>query len=320
MNMTTLSPWIAAKHDFDPNDRAALEAYQLEKIQTLIGHVRATSPFYAQLYDGLSLPESLADFARYPTLGARELVALGLRLLCVSQSEISRIVTLHSSGTTQAPKRVFFTADDVALTLDFFEHGMQTICRPGDRALVLFPARVPDSVGRLLETALTRIGVTVFLAEPEAATALVGREAITVACGPPAWLAQVARRTPGAAVRAVLSSSDRLLEIHRAAMVESWGCEIFDHYGMTETGLGGAVECQAHAGMHIRENDLYFETLGQDGLPLPDGQTGQLVVTTLTRRGMPLLRYRTGDMGCITSERCPCGSGLRRILHVGRSK
>lgn len=318
MTLTTLNPWIAQKHGFDPNDRAALEAYQLQAIRRMVEYARSRSPFYARLYEGLPLPDSLADYARYPSFAAADWVNRGQQLLCVSQSQIARIVTLQSSGTTQAPKRVYFTGADVALTLDFFQHGMQTICRPGDRALVLFPARVPDSVGALLKSALERIGVTVFLAGAEEAPAVVRDKAVTVVCGPPPWLAQIAAQTPGAAIRAVLSSSDSLLPSHRARLMESWNCQIFDHYGMTEMGLGGAVECQAHAGMHIRENDLYLETLAHDGAHLPDGAVGQLVVTTLTRTGMPFLRYRTGDTGCIACAPCPCGSSLRRILYVSR--
>lgn len=318
MTVTTLNPWIAQKHDFDPNSRAAREDYQLRAIRRMVEYARSRSSFYAHLYEGLPLPESLADFTRYPSFDAADWVDRGPQLVCVSQSEIARIVTLQSSGTTRAPKRVYFTREDVALTLDFFQHGMQTICRPGDRSLVLFPARVPGSVGALLKTALERIGVTVFLAGPEEAPGVVRNKAVTVACGPPSWLAQVATQTPGAAIRAVLSSSDSLLPFHRARLTESWYCQIFDHYGMTETGLGGAVECQAHAGMHIRENDLYLETLASDGSPLPDGAVGQLAITTLTRTGMPFLRYRTGDTGCIECGICPCGSGLRRIRYVSR--
>ncbi|MHC1782059.1 MAG: phenylacetate--CoA ligase family protein [Anaerolineaceae bacterium] len=83
---------------------------------------------------------------------------------------------------------------------------------------------------------------------------------------------------------------------------------------MTETGLGGGVECDAHLGYHLREADLFFEIIDpQSGLPLPDGQTGEVVVTTLTRAGMPLVRYRTGDLSRILPGRCACGSFIRRL-------
>lgn len=152
----------------------------------------------------------------------------------------------------------------------------------------------------------------------QAASDLLHEQTIDVVCGPASWLVKVAGQTAGKPVRAVLSSSELLTRDMRARLVECWESEIFDHYGTTEIGLGGAVECQAHQGMHIRENDLYFETIAADGTPLPDGEEGELVVTTLTRKGMPFIRYRTGDTGVITSDRCACGSFIRRILRADR--
>ena len=86
---------------------------------------------------------------------------------------------------------------------------------------------------------------------------------------------------------------------------------------MTEMGLGGGFECEALGGYHLREADLYFEVVDHEsGGPCPDGAIGEIVCTTLTRRGMPLIRYRTGDMARTVHEPCPCGSALRRIGRV----
>jgi phenylacetate-coenzyme A ligase PaaK-like adenylate-forming protein len=101
-------------------------------------------------------------------------------------------------------------------------------------------------------------------------------------------------------------------EIERA-----WGCAVFNHYGMTEMGLGAAVDCRALAGYHIREADLYFEIVNpQTGAPVPDGTMGEVVFTTLTRKGMPLVRYRTGDLSRFLPEPCPCGTVLKRLEWV----
>lgn len=114
-----------------------------------------------------------------------------------------------------------------------------------------------------------------------------------------------------------LTSTDSLPEIVRTR-IEQLGLEVFDHFGMTECGLGGALECGAHQGMHIRENDLFMEIIDACGRPVSDGSFGELVITTLTRRGMPLIRYRTGDRGRILQARCRCGSILRRLEVAGR--
>ncbi|NTV64606.1 MAG: phenylacetate--CoA ligase family protein, partial [Oscillochloris sp.] len=98
---------------------------------------------------------------------------------------------------------------------------------------------------------------------------------------------------------------------------EAWGCTAYNHYGMTEMGLGGGVECRARCGYHLREADLLFEIVDlASGAPLPDGEEGEIVFTTLTRAGMPLIRYRTGDAGHILAGPCPCGSRLRRLARV----
>ncbi len=147
MKRTSLDEWILNKHGIDTDDRVAVERYQLEKILETVVWARTHSRLYARLYENLALPNIIESFAEYPFIDADDLIERGTELLCVSQSEIARIITLQTSGTTQPPKRVYFTREDIELTLDFFEHGMKTLCGRGDRALILFPAKTPDSVG-----------------------------------------------------------------------------------------------------------------------------------------------------------------------------
>ena len=92
---------------------------------------------------------------------------------------------------------------------------------------------------------------------------------------------------------------------------------MYNHYGTTEMGLGGGVDCAAHAGLHLREADLLFEIVDPaSGAPLAAGEEGEIVFTTLTREAMPLVRYRTGDLGRFAVEPCPCGSSLRLLAPV----
>ena len=86
---------------------------------------------------------------------------------------------------------------------------------------------------------------------------------------------------------------------------------------MTEMGLGGGVDCAAHMGYHLREADLYFEIIDPTtGEPLPDGETGEIVFTTLHRTAMPLIRYRTGDLSRFLPGPCGCGTILKRLDRV----
>ena len=118
-------------------------------------------------------------------------------------------------------------------------------------------------------------------------------------------------------LRAVLSSAEPLPDDVRGALAARWGCAVFDHYGLTETGYGGGVECPSHDGYHLREADLYWEVIDPfSGEPVPDGTPGEVVFTTLTRRAMPLIRYRTGDLASMLPGPCACGSPLRRLSRI----
>jgi phenylacetate-coenzyme A ligase PaaK-like adenylate-forming protein len=86
---------------------------------------------------------------------------------------------------------------------------------------------------------------------------------------------------------------------------------------MTEMGLGGGVECQARKGYHLREADLLVEIVDPvTGQPLEDGTPGEVVFTTLTRNGMPLIRYRTGDTAAFRLDSCPCGTVLKTLGRI----
>ena len=83
---------------------------------------------------------------------------------------------------------------------------------------------------------------------------------------------------------------------------------------MTETGYGGAVDCALHCGCHLREDELLVEIVDPaSGAAAPTGALGEIVVSTLRRRGAPLLRYRTGDLARLIAAPCPCGSALKRL-------
>jgi phenylacetate-coenzyme A ligase PaaK-like adenylate-forming protein len=93
---------------------------------------------------------------------------------------------------------------------------------------------------------------------------------------------------------------------------------VYEHYGMTEMGLGGAMACEKRDGYHPREADLLFEIIDPcTGEVLPEGEYGEIVFTTLTRQAMPFIRYRTGDFSRWLPGLCGCGSILKRLDKVG---
>ncbi len=308
--------------------RASPRGLPAQSLNDTIAYARRNAPFYRRCL--ASLPEAslstLADMARIPFTTAQDLSKNPSGFLAVSQDDIARIVTLRSSGSTGEAKRLFFTDQDLELTVDFFHHGMSTLVRSGQRVAVLLPGELPDSVGDLLVRGLGRMEVQAVAFGPVGDP---GRTAEQIASfgahclvGIPTQLLAVARSPSGAAIgkgriESVLLSTDYVPAAIARSLEEVWGCRVFTHYGTTETGLGGGVECAALDGYHLREADLYFEVVDdQTGQPCADGRLGEVVFTTLTRRGMPLIRYRTGDIARILPEACACGSALRRMERV----
>jgi len=98
------------------------------------------------------------------------------------------------------------------------------------------------------------------------------------------------------------------------------GIKAYDIYGLSEIiGPGVAMECECQAGPHIFEDWFYPEIIDlKTGKPLPDGEEGELVLTTLGKLAMPMIRYRTRDITALASEKCECGRTLRRIQRIGR--
>ena len=96
------------------------------------------------------------------------------------------------------------------------------------------------------------------------------------------------------------------------------GIEAFDIYGLSEIiGPGVAIECTEHQGMHVFEDHFYPEIIDPDtGEVLPDGEMGELVLTTLSKYAMPMIRYRTRDLTRIIAEPCKCGRTIRRIDRI----
>ena len=331
MSLTPLEPWIRARIGGSPAaalDRKELEAWQLERLRDTVSHARANSPFYRRLLADIEGTElrSPADVATLPFTTPTDIREDDLQFLCVSHDAIERVVTLRSSGTTAPAKRLHFTAADLELTTDFFHHGMSTMVRPGDRVLILMPGETPGSVGDLLVKGLARLGVEGIVhglvRDAGQVLAEIAAKRINCLVGIPVQLLALVRHPaattllPGQ-IRSVLLSADHVPDAVVREISRVWGAAVFNHYGMTEMGLGGAVECSHLCGYHLREADLLVEIVDPaSGETLPDGEPGEVVFTTLTRQGMPLIRYRTGDLARFIPDPCPCGSVLRRLERV----
>lgn len=118
---------------------------------------------------------------------------------------------------------------------------------------------------------------------------------------------------------AIFTWGDSLFPHYRALIERVFGCRVSDCYGLGE-GLQCAAQCEHHDALHEAMHGVVIEIVDGDGMPVPTGQLGRVVVTRLTPGPMPLIRYDTGDVAHFVDGTCPCGRSLRRVSRIqGRS-
>jgi phenylacetate-CoA ligase len=150
---------------------------------------------------------------------------------------------------------------------------------------------------------------------------------VTAICCTPSYFVHLTERAAELGIdmrqlprRAGVFGAEPWSESMRAHIEAASGVKAFDIYGLSEiVGPGVGIECQFQNGLHILEDYFYPEIVDPDtGAVLPDGKEGELLLTTLAKQAMPMLRYRTRDITAILPEPCPCGRTLRRIRRISR--
>ncbi len=304
-----------------------LAAARLDALRRTLRRAFSLSRWYGRTLKGFDLDlKSEADIRHLPFTTPEDLHDYR-EFLCVPQGDVQRIVTLQTSGSTNTPKRIAFSEGDLARTASFFATGMAQLVHRGERLMVLLPgAQCPDGVTDLLRQALTPSGVDVVAGNPEATSdtlhADLSRWHPQCLVAAPHQLSSLlaavqqdeAFRSLASCVEGIQSSGDILDGAVRDGLETALDCVVLDHYGMTETCFGGGVQCAARNGYHLRELDLFLEILDPvSHEPVPDGEIGEIVLTTLNREAMPLIRYRTGDAAAWLPGPCACKSPLRRL-------
>ena len=310
-----------------------LREYQLTRLRGLLADVLPANRFYARKLAGLD-PAAIrtpADLARLPFTRKAELAAdqadhppYGSNLTFPAE----RYSRLHqTSGTsTGRPLRWLDTPESWEGVLNCWRISFPFMgLTPRDR--VFFPFSFGPFIGfwSAFEAA-ARFGALVVPGGGMTSTArlrfLVEHE-VTVVFATPTYalhLAELAAREgidlAGSSVRAVVVAGEPggTIPATRSRIAEVWGARVFDHYGMTEVGPV-AVEAEDTPGeMVLLESEYIAEVLTPDGSdPVPPGEYGELVVTTLGRSGSPLIRYRTGDLVRVATDPDPAGRTWRRL-------
>jgi phenylacetate-coenzyme A ligase PaaK-like adenylate-forming protein/precorrin-6B methylase 2 len=293
--------------------------YDRERLlEETISYAKKNSPFYRK-----RLGEAVG-FNKLPFTYPEDIAQNGPSMLCISSGEAERIVSLDTSTSTGPAKRLFFSKSDLARTVVFFARGMVDVLGNSKNAIIFMSGKTENSVAVLLQKGLGRIGACSEIYGNIKDIADAGKMAHNFDCyiGLPGEMIYLCRAFPALSPKSVLLSGDYVPKSVVKSIEEIWNCKVFTHYGLTETCYGLAVECGCRLGQHIRDWEFIVEIINpQTGETLLPGNKGEIVVTSLKNEAMPLIRYRTGDMGVMADGDCGCGENSPRLLHIyGRVK
>lgn len=321
MRKTKLDNWICEVEALPELTREGLEALQLERLNRTLSRLRQRGGFYASYPEKLN---SLAELETLPFTTPQMLADAPGKFLLTSQSQVDRVISGATSGTTGPAKRVFYTARDTEHTVGFFAAGISEMLCPGEKCFIAFPFSGHSGLGDLIGEAVKKIGGIPIQAGYgwtwDEARRMIRQEKPETYIGFPVPLLGMARILgEDFSIRKALVSGDACPVGVMEELEKLLGSKLYPHYGSRECGLGGGVTCPAFEGMHLRENHIYPEIIDENGRVLPEGEYGELVITTLGMEAMPLIRYRTGDYTRILPS-CPCGGVTRRIGPVSRKE
>ncbi|MCD6519740.1 MAG: phenylacetate--CoA ligase [Anaerolineae bacterium] len=311
--------------------REKIEALQLRRLQKVVERAYRQIPFYRRAFQRAGIVpqdiQSLEDLALLPFTRKSDFCDnYPFGLLAVSLEEVVRVHA--SSGTTGKPTVVAYTARDI-------ETWAEVMARTLNCGEVTRRDIVHNAYGYGLFTGglgvhygAERIGATVVPVSggnTQRQIMLLQDFRATVLCCTPSYalyLAEVAQEMgvnpAGLDLRVGFLGAEPWSENMRREIEERWQIKALDIYGLSEIiGPGVSSECLAQEGLHIFEDHFLPEIVDPDtGERLPYGEYGELVITTLTKEALPVIRYRTGDITKLTIEPCACGRTMVRMAKV----
>ena len=319
MKRTRLDAFIEQLEGIPHLTREALEELQLRRLNDMLARMRDAKVHYQDLPEKL---DNLSELQRLPFTTAQMLAEHPGRYLLTSQSDVARVISGATSGTTGPAKRVFYTETDTAHTVWLFEAGIGEMLKPGEKCFIAFPFTGPFGLGDLIAQAVENLGgipIRAGFGQTWGETLDLLRDTKPETyIGFPVVLLSLARLWgEDFPIQRALVSADACPDGVMAELEKALGSKLYPHYGSRECGLGGAVTCPAFEGTHLRENHIIPEIIDEDGKVLPVGEYGELVLTTIGLEAMPLIRYRTGDFTRILPP-CTCGGVTKRLDMVSR--
>ena len=321
----------ASVPDFTPV--AQLRELQLKRLQAVVTRAWQQVVLFRSRMDERGLApqavHSLEDIGKLPFTqksDLRDTYPFGL-----FASPMKDVVRLHvSSGTTGKPIVVAYTKEDVDVWTSVMVRGLAGCgLHRGDIIQVAYGYGLFTG-GLGAHYGAEGLGATVVPASTGNADRqimLMKDFGVTAICCTPTYFLHLIDRAAGLGVemkdlpiRAGVFGAEPWTEPMRRHIETMSRIEAFDIYGLSEIiGPGVGCECRRHQGLHIFEDHFYPEIVDPEtGEPLADGSEGELVLTTLSKQAMPMVRYRTRDITMILPGRCECGRTLRRIGRIGR--
>lgn len=303
----------------------------METIRELVPEVASRSPFYREKFKDIDLKvESWEDFRKLPFTDKHELrEAYPLGLQAVPDGEVVRIHS--SSGTTGKPVIIPYTKRDVDDWSEMFSRCYKMAgVTPLDRVHIT-PGYGLWTAGIGFQAGAERLGAMAIPMGPgntEKQLTMMEDMGSTVLCATSSYALLLAEEIQKRGVKdriklhKALIGSERWGEKMRARIAAEMGVELYDIYGLTEIyGPGIGISCEEAAGIHFWDDYIHLEIIDPaTGNPMPDGEIGEIVITTLRKEGAPLIRYRTHDLSRIIPGRCKCGSPFPRIdILTGRT-
>jgi phenylacetate-CoA ligase len=311
--------------------RDEVSQVQLERLQMTLNRVYRNVAFYKTAFDQRQVSaesiRSLEDLVKLP-LTTREhlLSAYPYDMFAVPLRDIVR---LHStSGTAGKPVVVGYTKNDL---LHWSECAARLLCAAGisDHDVVQIAYHYNLFTGGFgFHQGAERIGASVIPASstsPDKQVTIMKDYKTTAILATPSFAVRLAQEIEAQHLhpeklflKKGLFGAEPWSENLRREIEERLHLTALDNYGLTEImGPGVAGECEAKCGLHVNEDHFIVEVIDPDsGLPLAPGEQGELVFTTITKEGFPLIRYRSGDIAALIAEPCACGRTFRRITRV----
>lgn len=310
-------------------ERRDLREFQLHRFRQQMAYAMENAPYYQKKFADAGIrPEDIRtweDLEKVPLTDPSDLAAEPFTFLCVSQSKIMRAFT--TSGTSGMRKRLFYTQDDVLNIVDAIAAALKSVGMSGDDCLqIMFPAVSAWDPGLMLDGACKVAGmrsVVCSSVDVDEQVRTMEQNGTRIMIGLTSFLYRVTvlakdkydLRAMG--MKAIICSAEPLPEAMRREMQSAWGCKVLSHFGMTEMGLATSIECEAADGLHIDEADYMAEVIDPEtGKHLPDRVPGELVFTSLSMQGTPLIRYRTRDVSFLIEPPCRCD--FRTIGRMGK--